>query len=73
MKYTLSEQFHIWLDGYSFYMKRYPKAGKKKRIQNKWRNRFGSPLPGICKGIYLLSESSDFIKHGLPLPEPKND
>jgi len=38
---TLNDLFKWTYDGYGMMCELHPKASKKRRIQNKWRNRFG--------------------------------
>lgn len=47
-------------DGYTVMTKRYPAAAKKKRIEKKWRSRFGPPLSeGIDLDGQILKSMTD--------------
>ena len=51
---TLSELFELQYNGYPDMCKKYPKAAKKRRIQNKWRKRFRTFADLIHNGPGLV-------------------
>ena len=44
---TFSQLLQETYDGYNYMCKKYPKAARKRRIRNKWRNRFGPGIAGL--------------------------
>lgn len=50
-------------DPYNYMKKRHPKAAKRRRIQKKWRKRFGPSLHDLVKQDYF-----DIQMFGIPKP-----
>jgi hypothetical protein len=63
MKLTMDRMLKLYVDPGYMTPKKYPKAAKKRRIRNKWRNRFGIPLTEIYADLVLTGGSLFKIVH----------
>lgn len=57
MKLTMDRMLKLYIDPGYMMPKKYPKAAKKRRIRNKWRNRFGTPMSEIYQDLMLTDNS----------------
>lgn len=58
---NIAQAFKKHFDGYTWMANRHQKAAKKKRIQKKWRRRFGPPISEIyASSNCLLSNISNY-------------